>query len=249
MLNKHDVSILALCFERDSLISALTEAYQVVQNCKNIESTIKEYTEGSIDEFDVIDTIQDCSSFDLTDLEKFKTYRCSKKLIVNKYLVRVFSDVETLLKKLKRAEDASFCITDDEVKDIQDSIYKVISGMIFFILVEFDVFDCLNDNGDVVLDSIDEIVVSYCQRYCKEPKDFLTELCNDSKVYTLKFDVFDSNPELELPFQQVMGPSIVGVDEEQLTLDIVKKVIAGDISPEDLVASMMSTSEGVEDFS
>lgn len=229
-LRKHEVAGALGAAEKDILKDTLSEAVALKKDCINIYRALKDFRENGGDEFDLLDNIEPCSTLNTTVLWRYCHCRFSVSDIVSKYLDRMFDVLSVFKSNLGKAIDAAFCIEDSELELLEGQAYKIASSCLFFLLVEFDVFSSIGD--DSASTSIDETIVLYCQVYNKQPARFCAELFEESKEFHPKFDVFDGCPELEIEFQKVMGPLIVGIDEEDLTLDIVEGVIRGEIEPD-----------------
>lgn len=240
MIKKHEVSSIAVGFPRTVLVGSFSEAVSIIKDCQEMEHALKNLKVGEADEFDVTDLLEDYFTLDRENLESFKRCNTSCKIEVNKYLNRVFTDLEVLRKRLDAAIKAMCCIDVEEIDSLLKSLYKVISGFLYFILIEFDIFDYVDANGDVnTTGDVDEIVMSYCNRENKKIDDLVSYLYSLSKDYVPKLDIFDSYPELEEQFQSVMGPNCACIDEKYLTLKMIKDVIDGITTPEDLIQMLV----------
>mgnify|MGYP004630129371 CR=1 FL=1 len=240
-LAKHNVSSIAVGFPRDVLVSALSEAINLINDCKVMRETLQNLKDGKADEYDVADLLEDYSIFGTESLSVYRQCNTSDKIEVNKYLNRVFTDLEVLKKRLNSAIDVMCCIEKDEIESLMKSLYKVISGFLYFVLIEFNVFECLSENGTVKDDAeVDEILASYCKRENTAVGKLVDQLYGLSKEFVPKLDIFDSYPELEEPFQSIMGPSSACLDEKFLTLDMIKQVIDGTLSPDDLAQTILA---------
>lgn len=239
-LVKHETSTLIVTFSRESTVAAFEEAISLYRNCKFVYETLVDFVVNNGDEFDLLDALEPYSSFDVSNLSKFRTFKCSKSGMVNKYLDRVFEELSAFKKNLDAAIDASFCISKEELDLLMKQAKQVTAGMIFFALVEFHMFDAVKDDDSVHAENLDEIIDTYCQKTRMDANTLISGIIEDSKIYKLRFDVFDSYPELEELFQKYMGPNILGVDESMLTIEMARQVVNGEITPEALVEMMAS---------
>lgn len=242
-LEKHQVSSFAGNVSRDLIVDAFGEAMTLTRDCRRIYTSLNEFKEKNIDEFDLMDEIEAYASFDIASLSRYCGCMCSKKIIVNKYMERVLQLYSAAEENLRKALDVSFCISDEELDAVIAQLYGVIAGTGFFCLVEFDVFDLLQEDGSVCLDSVDEILVSYSQTTMMPIPDLVEELLSLASEFKPRFDIFDSYPELEDEFQKIMGPNIIGVNDEYLTIELVQQVINGNMTPEELVLMMAAYDE------
>lgn len=239
-LVKHEVSTLLAVPSQDMMVDTFAEAFDCLNNAKSIYQITKQYLEmgeGAWDSFDLWDDLEPFCTFFTENLEKYSRFMCSKSYMINKYTARVLSNEAGLVEAFEKATCASFCITDAELQIISNFAYKVASGMIFFLISEFNVFDMITDSG-FSEDEVDEILALFTQRRVMQPVKLAEMLINDSKIYQLKFDIFDSFPEEEKKFLEIMGPDIVGVDETYLTMEMVASVIDGTLDPAELLSLM-----------
>lgn len=239
-LVKHEVSSLSGEVAREAIVSTFEEAVTLYHDCKHIYDALNEYKVAGGDELDLMDEVEPYKAFHLTSLAWFSSCKCSKNILVNKYLERVFCTISAFERNLSLAVDAAFCIQDDELDLLVKQSYDVVAGAIFFCLVEFDLFSNIDDEKTA---EVDEIVVSYCQRRMASLSDLQKELIEASKQFHPKFDVFDANPEYEDEFQKIVGPAIVGIDESCLTTELVKQVILGEITVEELMLTIAGSTE------
>ena len=240
-LKKHYLSEFAGTVPREFVVNSFREAVDLMQDCRKVYQLLQKYEDGEFDEFDLTDEVGLYSSFYVSDLQMYCHCLCSTSVMVNKYMKRTMEQYVSFSENLNKAIKACFCINEDEIKVLLSQAYNVISGVSFFCMVEFNLFDSIPDTGDVV--EMDEIAFSYCRLTNKDPNDFVRECHEFATSFRPKFDVFDSYPELELEFQKVMGPNIIGVNEEYLTLEMVKEVLSGVTSPEQLVATVARLEE------
>lgn len=244
MLIKHEIFKDVHAVEMGTVSAALEEALTICKDVQYIRTKLIELQDGEIDEFELMDEITSYAVFDYSNLSVCKTCAVSVNQIVNKYLKQVLTGLSTFADNLSCATDCVFQIEEDELQTLISQAYNVISGMIFFVLVEFNIFSL---TGETTADyDIDEVFDGYCRKNQLDPVTEADKLLTLSKEYKMKIDLFDSCPELEDQFYVVMGPNVIGIDFSLLTLDMVHSVIAGDVTPEQLVAEFLSLTESEE---
>lgn len=241
MLVKHEIRNMIATLGSDNLFMAFSEAVDLFHDSKEVYRVLLKLRSGEMDGMDAADEVEDFSALTVTNLNLFCMWRSSTNMLINRYLDRVFANLKVYSKNLSMASDCLFNILPEELDHLIQQTYNIVSGMVFFCVFEFDILDVLGDSGD-----IDEVLHNYCARNCIEPKHLAEEFKAATEEFRLKFDVFDSFPELENPFMKIMGPSIVGVDDTLLTLDMVRDVLDGTLSPEGLVEQLNALDEDQE---
>lgn len=245
MLTKHEIFKDVHGVEIGTVSAALEEALTICGDAKYIREMLVQFQNGDIDEFELMDEITSYAVFDYNNLSVCKTCAASVNQVVNKYLKQVLANLGVFSENLSCATDCVFQIGDDELQTLIDQAYNVVSGMVFFVMVEFNVFSLI---GATTSDyEIDEVFDGYCRKNQLDPIAEADKLLALSKEYKMRIDLFDSCPELEDQFYIIMGPNVIGIDFSMLTLDMVRDVLSGDITPEELVAQFQISVESEGD--
>ena len=237
MLVKHEVQKDVGVVDSVTLCAVFQEAHTIVNDMVEAHKLLKSFCEDPYDEFELADDLEALSVFDYSNITKFKMWFASKSLVTNKYLGKTYHKMGILEKKLSAAVDCSCALNEDEFAALRDLTYDVASGMLFFIISEFDIFNLANADKSTNY-PVDEIVDVFCKKIGKDPVDLANELVGLSKEYRMKISLFDSFPEYEDEFYKVMGPALSEVDGDSLTVEQVLSVIRGEISPDDLAEQM-----------
>lgn len=245
MLIRHDVNTVVGTLERPVMEDVFLEALRLLRHSKYVHKTICDLEDGKIDSMEATDVLEDFVQMDFQSLSLFCSMRCSVSEMNNKYLERVIMDVHGYHSKLSAAVDCMFNLKDTEIATLKTVAYDVASGMTFFCSFEFDLLNIISSNevGDL---EVDELVQAYCDKTLENPVYIAEEVREDMKHYRIRFDVFDAFPELEDEFFAVMGPSITGIDQTSLTIEDVRDVIFGNISPDDLVMRVAVQNDSLE---
>ena len=85
---------------------------------------------------------------------------------------------------------------------------------------------------------VDVVFEQYCARYNLDIIDTIKSIIAINSVYKATLPIFEENPELEEPFEQVMGPYLADVDPDALTLEIVRGILSGNIIPSEVYKLM-----------
>ena len=115
----------------------------------------------------------------------------------------------------------------------------VLKNLLFIVYFEFDMGSVNYEEKDGRY-YIDEIYDKYCKQYGLDPEEHTKTIEDLKSVYKIKLNFFDEYPTLEEPFETMMGPKI--------TLDIVKKVITGEMSDQQAYEILRDGSDDDDDI-
>ena len=122
---------------------------------------------------------------------------------------------------------------------------------------EHDERDLFFDKGSELMDKLEtilsrdlceEIYDKFCKHYGLNPEEYTKSINDLRSIYKIKLNFFDEYPELEEPFEAMMGPNIINIDEDKITLDIVKQVLKGDISDQQAYEILKEDGEQSDDL-
>ena len=244
MLRKHEVKEALSKGGVETLTEAFAEAYEIVKSIRYAHDLIKDFREEwDGDEFELADSLEPLAVFNCDNLFLFSKWYASKSDVINKNLSRAVMQVGILQKSLQEALDCSCALEDKEFESLEKQTANVVSGVLFFLLSEFDLFQLASEDPTTDY-AVDEIVDGYCKKSGVDAINLAQFLTSLSKEYRIRMAVFDACPEWEDRFHEMMGPLICGVDVEDVTLEQVRSIITGEMTPEDLVAAMNTKEEG-----
>lgn len=153
------------------------------------------------------------------------------------YIISEFNNL------VRRYAESWTCPSMSDLKTTLLHCNTIIKNLLFIAYFEFDM-NSVNVKENDGRFYIDEIYDKYCKHYNLNPEEH-TKTINDLRaIYKIKLSIFEEHPELEEPFEELMGPNMVNIDEDKLTLQIVKDVINGKIT--DTQAYEMVKVDGVE---
>ena len=144
MLVKHEVQKDVGVVDSVTLCAVFQEAHTIVNDMVEAHKLLKSFCEDPYDEFELADDLEALSVFDYSNITKFKMWFASKSLVTNKYLGKTYHKMGILEKKLSAAVDCSCALNEDEFAALRDLTYDVASGMLFFIISEFDILNLAN---------------------------------------------------------------------------------------------------------
>lgn len=243
MLVNHEIQTVVNSMRKDELNACFAEAYTVVNQLIEIRSALERWHQGEDDEDELFDNLDTYSYFAYGNLQHFSDWAVSKDVILNKYLMRVMSSFDVVQKNVHIISESGVVPTQEEYESLRNGLYRVISGILYFIIYEFSLRDTVlaaRDSDDV---PVDEVLSHYCASKGKDLIDFVVSVCELGDKYKFKLDFFDDYPDKEADFEKMMGPSIVGIDESALTLDLVNAVIEGRLTPSELLEVMNVSDE------
>lgn len=235
MLINHEIQTVVNNMRKDELFKCFTEAYTVACQLIELRSTLQQWKQGSLDDDELFDSIDELNYFSYNSLLDFSRWANSKDTILNKYLSRTMSYFEVVKKNVQIVSDSACVPTDEEYNLLLKGLYSIISGILYFIIHEFNLKTTIlaaETKDDV---PVDEIVSHYCASTNKDLLDFVLSVCELGDKFKFKLDFFDDYPNKEEDFERVMGPLVVGIDEATLTISLVDDVIAGKITPAELL--------------
>lgn len=133
--------------------------------------------------------------------------------------------------------DDGLFLADDECEQLNKMLNQIISELVYSIYYEFDIPTHVQ-KLEADEDYVDEIIKMYCDSYSIPMRDIITQIAEDKVKYPFRLSIFEDYPEYEADFEKIMGP-LVGslMENDKLTLEQVKDVINGKITPEALVES------------
>lgn len=246
MLIKHETQTTVYAMRNDELLQCFMEAWSMTQQLMEIDRAFKQYEDEEIDDEELFDVLEDSGYFSYSTFGTFCDCVVSKSHVTVKYLLRVHVRLKNLVKNLRLIMDYECPPTKEECSVVRDELYDVIGGLLYFLVTEFKLTDVLADVLAQKEDlAVDEIYSMYCATTVSDPADFAHQVYELSQEYKYHLDFFDDYPEKEEAFEAVMGPYIVGIDEGCLTLELVDGVIAGTITPGELL-SIVNPVEGDE---
>lgn len=238
MLIKHEIFKDVHPIEMSTVSAAMEEARVLISDIEQIRDSILSFRAGDMDEFELVECTEPYAIFNYSNLSLFNASVASVNQIVNKYLGQVLAKLVTFRDNLNKATDCVFQLEDDEFTALIDQAYDVISGFVFFVLVEFGVFAVADGSTD-----IDEVFDGYCRKHMLDPKEEATKLKELSNEYRMRVELFDACPEIEELFYVIMGPDVIGVDFTKLTLDMAHDVVTGVITPAQLIAQLQDSDD------
>lgn len=215
----------------DRLLACLEEATRLAHDSEEVYKILTSFKEGELYEDDAVEELEVYTKFPSVNLGYFHSWKCSHYTTVNKYLDDVVERIKVAEKNLNIAIDLMLAIKPEELDSLIKQIYDLTSGLYYFIVKEFDLEDAVTGSEDQ-----DEIVNKYCSKKRYEYKDFATKMVVKSREFRLRVDLFDEFPQYEDAFYDAVGSDIISIDQSKLTLEMLKQLLYGEITVEELIS-------------
>lgn len=243
MIKKHETSNLVRTADSAEILEVFESTVDYVNRFRKLWSALNEFDLTRGEEDDLLDLIDDTIFAEpVLSLQRYSLCACSTINVINKYLQETMTLMELLLDNLKLLSSSGCAPTSRELPVLQQQVYDVTAGLSYFVFYEFGVCDLLTQESTGNC-PVDEVFYSYLQKTGIPQDDFVIAYCVLTKSFKMRLEVFEEYPKKEEAFEAVMGPYYVGVDSRRLTVELVDKVIAGEITPEEL-CSLTNSEEG-----
>ena len=238
MRKEHHYSSIIRQFSTHDLVQLVYELHNALLTCVNTEQQIKKLKKEEIDAFDFM------SEIEMLTITDFNT--------IIEYTNGVCSDYSSISRCLRNAIgfNAWAGATDEELQALEEYTTELAGIFSHVLRYEFDLNGALksyldHDKNKEEMD-IDVVFEQYCSKYNLDVIKTIESIIAINSVYKATLPIFDDYPELEEPFEAIMGPYLADIDPDALTMDIVKGVISGDIMPSQ-VYGLMHTEDDQEE--
>lgn len=237
MIVKHEGTNLIMNPKRENFFEFFVQALASIRRVKDCFEITEGIIDGDIDGFDGLDELEQNKFIDVNALESFAYKGFSKYQSIAVVIRYALGTIAGFNKMVSDFVDDGLFLAEDECKQLNKMLNQIISELVYAVYYEFDIpthAQKLEDGEDYV----DEIIKMYCDSYSISVKDVVTQIAEDKTKYPFRLSIFEDYPEYEADFEKIMGP-LVGslMENDKLTLDQVKDVINGKITPEALVES------------
>lgn len=240
MIKKHEINTVIGHPALSDLEYYLSEAMSVCNQLVALLTAVNEFYEDQDDDA-LLDEIDTAAVMQYNGIHIFYDCRLSTCSAINKYLGKTLVLMDKLHEMLEKFSLTSMTPVDDDGEDglkcFKAVIQRCIAGLTHFMCYEFDLFSYVDDftNGNEKPD-IDEVYHGVTAKSNNiDAKTKAIELCSLALKFKQKLEIFDEFPDKEAPFEKIMGPFAAELNEENLTVDLVDKVIDGVLSPQELL--------------
>ena len=237
MIVKHEGTNLIMNPKREDFFEFFVQAIASIIRVKDCFEITDGIMNGDIDGFDGLDELEQNKFIDVAALENFAYKGFSKYQSIAVVIRYALGTIAGFNKMVSDFVDDGLFLADDECEQLNKMLNQIISELVYSIYYEFDIPTHVQ-KLEADEDYVDEIIKMYCDSYSIPMRDIITQIAEDKVKYPFRLSIFEDYPEYEADFEKIMGP-LVGslMENDKLTLEQVKDVINGKITPEALVES------------
>ena len=237
MIVKHEGTNLIMNPKREDFFEFFVQAIASIRRVKYCFEITDGIMNGDIDGFDGLDELEQNKFIDVAALENFAYKGFSKYQSIAVVIRYALGTIAGFNKMVSDFVDDGLFLADDECEQLNKMLNQIISELVYSIYYEFDIPTHVQ-KLEADEDYVDEIIKMYCDSYSIPMRDIITQITEDKVKYPFRLSIFEDYPEYEADFEKIMGP-LVGslMENDKLTLEQVKDVINGKITPEALVES------------
>lgn len=237
MIVKHEGTNLIMNPKREDFFEFFVQAIASIRRVKDCFEITDGIMNGDIDGFDGLDELEQNKFIDVAALENFAYKGFSKYQSIAVVIRYALGTIAGFNKMVSDFVDDGLFLADDECEQLNKMLNQIISELVYSIYYEFDIPTHVQ-KLEADEDYVDEIIKMYCDSYSMPMRDIITQIAEDKVKYPFRLSIFEDYPEYEADFEKIMGP-LVGslMENDKLTLEQVKDVINGKITPEALVES------------
>lgn len=236
MVKKHetDSTIFTVPVERFSEFFA--SCVNTVSSLIELDELFNDFLDKNIEEDELFDALDDLS-LDSDAIYFIAKSFSSINISRNKYLantaelLKVFEDNVYKIVSVGRDPDKG------DVLILQKELKRVVGGLVYFVLQDFEIEDTLEGIASGGEYSIDEVFDGYLKANSLSVEEFAETFNQYYQTYKFKLEVFDEHPELEEAFEKVVGPDYNLIPEGILTVELVEQIINGEIGVDTLIPS------------
>lgn len=233
MIIKHEIDSTIKELSEQDLINFIDQAMKVIRNSIEILNTLQQAEDDEIDEDDELEILEDCIAGDLESILLFKSACSSVYSSINFYLNEIYEVIINNNHNIEEITDSGVYMTEEWTRVLRKENERIVGGLCYILWYEFkadEYFESVASNDF----TIDQVIKGYYDAHNVAIEAGMSELQHLKSTYKFKLLVFDEYPEKEDMFIQLMGPYLGGIDQSQLTIELVDSVIDGKIMPQEL---------------
>lgn len=260
VVKEHQANYTIGNLEPEDLFNFLNQSISIVKGLQSFDEEIGDYlkeisensetnalakpdletvlTDDDIDELLEIIEAAEIQNFDA--IIKFYNHCYSTWDSLNAYIKNTLVIIKEFNVIVTKYSSSWTCPSFRDLNTLSTYGKDIIKNLLFIVYFEFDM-ESVNCQEKDERFYIDEIYDKFCKHYGLNPEEYTKSINDLRSIYKIKLNFFDEYPELEEPFEAMMGPNIINIDEDKITLDIVKQVLnqgsAATISAESRLSS------------
>ena len=252
--------------EPEDLLKFLNQSISIIKGLQSFDEEIgtymKQFSEGdgpalaqgnleamlSDDEIDeLLEVIESAEIQNFDAIVLFYNHCYSTWDSLNAYIKNTLVTIKEFNSIVQKYSNSWTCPSMRDLTILYNYGRDVLKNLLFIVYFEFDMGSVNYEEKDGRY-YIDEIYDKYCKQYGLDPEEHTKTIEDLKSVYKIKLNFFDEYPTLEEPFETMMGPNIINIDESKITLDIVKKVITGEMSDQQAYEILRDGSDDDDDI-
>ncbi len=267
VVKEHQANYTIGNLESEDLFNFLNQSISIVKGLQSFDEEIGDYlkeisensetnalakpdletvlTDDDIDELLEIIEAAEIQNFDA--IVKFYNHCYSTWDSLNAYIKNTLVIIKEFNVIVTKYSSSWTCPSFRDLNTLSTYGKDIIKNLLFIVYFEFDM-ESVNCQEKDERFYIDEIYDKFCKHYGLNPEEYTKSINDLRSIYKIKLNFFDEYPELEEPFEAMMGPNIINIDEDKITLDIVKQVLKGDISDQQAYEILKEDGEQSDDL-
>ena len=235
MIVKHNSDKVISDVSIEIFTSFFKDSVSVINKLVSLHGMLVDFNNGIVSDDDMFDELDDLS-IKINSIQLVSECRTSVVNSNNRYLINTVSTLERFLENVRGLVDLGRYPDAKDAEILAEQVHYVIGGLAYFMIYDFGIDQFLFKIADGVKSpDVDEVFVAYCKGFGVNPINFGKDLVEIHKAHKFKLDVFDECPELEEPFEKIMGPDYNIVPEGMLDIGLVKNVISGELALHELL--------------
>lgn len=243
MVKKHEKFSVVYDVPTEKYLEFFTDSTKVINALVELDEIFDEFIEGNSDVDDVFDALDElvlsCNSIYFV-AASFSSVNESR----NKYLRNTSEVLEVFNDNVTQITSVGRYPTEADIEILKKELYEVVGGLTYFLMYDYEIFDTLAEiEAGEVNYTIDEVFDGYLKVNCLSVQEFTNVFVEYFKKYKFKLEIFDEHPELEEEFEKIVGPDYNLIPEGTLTIEVVQQIIAGTLSIENFLASLVDEDE------
>lgn len=232
----HKTNTMISNIKKEDLVAFFVEARASIDVLLGMREAFDRFDDGSIDDEELYEIVSG-SSIESFYMEVYRMSSCAQLPSINRYAASLRVVINEYNKKVSFFQSKFLYLEESDIATFKNLSYEILSGLLFILFYDFGISEVLES------DNIDEIYDLYCKTYEIQPKDDAVDVANLVKAYKFKLDIFDEYPEYEEAFDTIIGPYRLEINEENLTIDLVVKLINGELSVSELIKMIPSSAD------
>ena len=236
LIEKHEYSDLIHKPEHSDFMNFVSESINISYMFDELKSTLDAGSKATIDPFDELDSVESSIISNYTAITTCANGIFSKIPAINTCIQNVCVNIRNYNDLVNSFLDLGIFL-DENYRKKFEVLCNYINGALLYVLwydygINKTAYALESGSSDV---KVDEAVKSYCNTKSLDLDAFITDISALHEKYHFVLSVFEDCPELEEQFISIVGPLLGAISESELTVEIVRAVCNGKLTPEELI--------------